>query len=342
MELITGLILSRSVIAVGPSEPSPLVCPRVVSLHRYDKGLTASVVRAEQPGVVASARWWSVRSWNELDAGRTGFAHLVEQWRLLGAEAVDCAASQGAVTRGVVEHNDRARLDEAEEHGALAADRRRQLVARAMDRTRHHGPALIDVARESVGRRNRKRSAPSWRRCALYSQGDRPRPYRRTTRGRTADIADRPSAHAYVATPRPARCHQERPVAAGPRVPERAFASVVRGAGGWWSAEVRVALACTVGAAREGARAALRPAVASAAAAAVRVHERHPRRAAAAPAARARGAPDQVAERGGVDARSGEVQRRGALTVDDLRAASRWLLRSKERGAALRDAKGAR
>lgn len=123
--------------------------PYPVARRTLDNGLDVYVVPIPSPGVVAFATWMSVGSRDEVEAGRTGFAHFFEHLMFHGTPTFSRDGRERELLRLGIEDNAWTWLDETVYHGLLPADALPRYVEIEADRFRHLELDEAGVRREA-------------------------------------------------------------------------------------------------------------------------------------------------------------------------------------------------
>lgn len=179
------------------------VFPYEVHTHKLDNGMQVVVVPMNAPGVVSYATWMAVGSRDEVDAGRTGFAHFFEHLMFLGTPSLDAAGREKAMLRMAADDNAWTWFDETVYHVTLPAEHLAPLLAIEADRFMHLTLTPDDVRREAgavYGEFRKGKVSPVGQAIeALYATAFTTHTYGHDTIGFEADIAAMPTGHAYAA-----------------------------------------------------------------------------------------------------------------------------------------------
>jgi zinc protease len=193
--VLTAVLASTSFAHAG-------VFPYAVERSVLDNGLTLYVVPMNTPGVVAYGTWMSVGSGDEVDEGRTGFAHFFEHLMFLGTPTRRAADRERALLRMAADDNAWTWLDETVYNTVLPAASLEELVAMEGDRFQNLTLTADDVRREAgavYGEFRKSAANPGFRVDeAMWDAAFTTHPYRHSTIGYEADIADMPSAWEYA------------------------------------------------------------------------------------------------------------------------------------------------
>jgi zinc protease len=215
------------------------VFPFEVESEVLENGLTVHVIPMESPGVVAYYTWMNVGSRNEVDPGRTGFAHFFEHLMFYGTETLGREERERAILRLGMEENAYTNLDETVYHGVLPAHGLERYIEIQSDQFQNLALTEDAVQREAgaVYGEFRKSQASTFRRLhsAVKSSAFTEHTYGHSTLGYEADIADMTSAFAYARTffDRYYRPELTTLLVVGDAEPETVFALVRKHYGAW-------------------------------------------------------------------------------------------------------------
>lgn len=178
------------------------VFPYTVTTTTLPNGVTLHVVPMKTPGVVAFGTWMSVGSRDEVDAGRTGFAHFFEHLMFLGTPTLSADERETRMLRMAGDDNAWTWLDETVYHTVLPAHALPELIKMEGDRFQNLTLTPEDVQREAgavYGEFRKSESNPGFRlREAVWGTAFEQHTYHHTTIGYEADIAEMPTAWAYA------------------------------------------------------------------------------------------------------------------------------------------------
>ncbi|MEQ1500581.1 MAG: pitrilysin family protein [Myxococcota bacterium] len=173
--------------------------PYPVAQQTLDNGLRLYVVSMPSTGVVAYGTWMSVGSRDEVDLGRTGFAHFFEHLMFHGTPTVPAAARDREILRLGADDNAWTWLDETVYHAMLPSASLPRFVELESDRFAHLALTPEGVKREAgaVYGEYRKNSADpgSVLSVALGKAAFGAHTYGHDTIGLEADIAAMPTGH---------------------------------------------------------------------------------------------------------------------------------------------------
>lgn len=191
----TITLLATAALAGDGTWPFP------VHTTRLDNGLTLHVVPMGTPDVAAVYTWMAVGSRDEVDPGRTGFAHFFEHLAFYGTPTLAGAArDQKLLTLGV-EENAWTWLDETVYHASLPAQHVPTWLAMEADRFANLRLTPADVQKEAgavYGEYRKNAADPSEAlTVAVSGAAFTAHTYRHDTIGYEADIAAMPDAFAY-------------------------------------------------------------------------------------------------------------------------------------------------
>jgi len=192
--LLTGLTISSAAHAGA--------FPYEVHSKTLDNGLSIHVVPMASPGVAAYQTWMAVGSRDEVDAGRTGFAHFFEHLMFYGTEQLGHEAREREVLTLGADENAWTWLDDTVYHQTLASSQLPRLVEIEADRFTGLHLTPDNVKRESgavYGEFRKGQASPDiqlWE--TLYGTAFATHTYTHDTIGYEADIAAMPDAHEYA------------------------------------------------------------------------------------------------------------------------------------------------
>ena len=126
------------------------VFPYPVASHVLDNGLSVHVVPTPSEGVVSYYTWMNVGSRDEVDPGRTGFAHFFEHLMFLGTEKLSGDEREAALLTMAAEDNAWTWFDETVYHVTLAAPNLPRLIEMEADRFQGLVLTADDVQRLSL------------------------------------------------------------------------------------------------------------------------------------------------------------------------------------------------
>jgi zinc protease len=167
-----------------------------------DNGMVVHAVPMPTPGVVSVATWMKVGSRDEVDAGRTGFAHFFEHLMFYGTESMGREEREQAVLRMGIDDNAWTWCDETVYTSLVPASQLDTFLG--MEADRFQGLVLTpEVVRREAGAvygELRKSLASPERRlyAAVRSTAFTTHTYKHSTLGHEADIAAMPDAHGYA------------------------------------------------------------------------------------------------------------------------------------------------
>ncbi|HMV67178.1 MAG TPA: pitrilysin family protein, partial [Myxococcota bacterium] len=213
--------------------------PYAVHTQTLDNGLQVVVVPMPSPGVAALGTWMRVGSRDEVDPGRTGFAHFFEHLMFLGTPSLSADERERELLRMGADDNAWTWFDETVYHVLVPSAALERLIRMEGDRFQHLTLTPEQVRRESgavLGEYRKGRSDPGQRVTeALQGGAFRVHTYGHDTIGYEPDILAMPDAHAYAATFFSTYYRPERAMvlAVGDVDPEAVFAAVREGYGGW-------------------------------------------------------------------------------------------------------------
>jgi len=220
--------------------------PYKVHTRTLDNGCELVVVPMPAQGVVATAVWMDVGSRNEVEPGRTGFAHFFEHLLFSGTEQLSRADRERALLQLGIGDNAWTALDETVYHAVSDTRSLDEWMGIQADMVAHLALTADQVERESgavYGEYRKTQASPDFHlEQALRGAAYTTHPYGHDTLGYEADIAAMPSAYPY-ALEFYARWYQPehaRVLLVGDIEPEAGFSLLEKHFGPWESAAVAV------------------------------------------------------------------------------------------------------
>jgi zinc protease len=128
------LCLSALATAADPLPAAASTFPWPIDHRELQNGLDVTVISMPTPGVVALGVWMSVGSRDEVDAGRTGFAHFFEHLMFHGTATLPGDERDREILRLGADDNAWTWLDETVYHLALPAGSLSKALAIEADR----------------------------------------------------------------------------------------------------------------------------------------------------------------------------------------------------------------
>ncbi len=215
------------------------VLPYRAAERTLANGLRVVVVPTGIPGLVSLQISIQTGSRNEIEAGRSGFAHLFEHLMFRGTRAYPAERYQEILTRMGAQQNAYTETDRTVYHVTIAREDLPRMLELEADRFLNldvGADAFRTETRAVLGEYDKNASNPSEKldeaqRAAAF----RVHPYRHTTMGFLADIEDMPNQHEYA---RLFRARWYRPelatiVIAGDVMADRVLPLVEKAFGGW-------------------------------------------------------------------------------------------------------------
>jgi zinc protease len=213
--------------------------PWPVHTAQLDNGLSVRAVPMPSPGVVSVATWMKVGSRDEVDAGRTGFAHFFEHLMFYGTERTTREQRERAILAMGIDDNAWTWCDETVYTSLVPTAQLDEFLALEADRFQHLALTPDVVRRESgavYGEFRKGQASPGSR---LYDTMQATvfttHTYGHSTIGHEADIVAMPDAHAYAEAffDRFYRPENATILVVGDVDPEALFAKVEALYGGW-------------------------------------------------------------------------------------------------------------
>lgn len=194
--LWTALLLSAQAFA------SDAIFPYAVTQHTLDNGLRIAVVPMPTPNAVAVYTWFQVGSRDEVDEGRTGFAHFFEHLAFYGTPTWPPDRREEQLLRMGAEENAWTWLDETVYHTVLPTSHLDAFLAMEADRFQHLALTADMVQKESgavYGEFRKSQADPGDALSkAVWSTAFTVHTYHHDTIGWEADIAAMPTAFSYA------------------------------------------------------------------------------------------------------------------------------------------------
>lgn len=164
-------------------------------------GLTILVVPMDTPNVAQVRTWMSVGSRDEVDLGRTGFAHFFEHLMFYGTPSLGRISREKVIQELGAEENAWTWFDDTVYHATLSASNVEQYITMEGDRFQNLMLTEDMVRKEAgavYGEYRKGQSSPINRLYeTLYATAFQSHTYHHDTIGTEADISDMPSAHEY-------------------------------------------------------------------------------------------------------------------------------------------------
>ena len=250
LALVPLLALS---VAASPPSPGPRPSPDVLPFRAVERtlpnGLRVVVVPTGFPGPVSLQIVIQAGSRNEVEPGRSGFAHLFEHLMFRGTRAYPAERYQQLLTRMGARQNAYTEEDLTDFHVTVAPEDLPRMLELEADRFMNlevGADAFKTETRAVLGEYDKSASSPSTKlEEAQREAAFRVHPYRHTTMGFLADIEDMPNQHEYARLFRARWYRPERAtvVVAGDVAPEQVVRQVERAFGAWRRGSARVEIA---------------------------------------------------------------------------------------------------
>jgi zinc protease len=181
-------MIIASIFAAQALAASPLT----VKTTRLPNGLTVILAKYPSPGAVAYQIPVRVGSRNEVEPGKTGFAHFFEHLMFRGTKSMPGAEFERLHNRLGCEHNAWTSNDMTNYHGTVAKDRLSKILKAEADRFKNlwfDEKALKDEAGAVMGEYNKNASQPELPlEEAIAAETFSVHPYAHTTLGFKQDI----------------------------------------------------------------------------------------------------------------------------------------------------------
>jgi zinc protease len=196
------LALSVNSALAGDPAADQAAFPYPIETRTLANGLTAHVVPMPSPGVAAVYVWMTVGSRDEIDAGRTGFAHFFEHLFFYGTPTLGGKDREQVLVRLGADENAYTWNDETVYHAVIAADRVDEYLAIQADGFMHLTLTDADVRREAgavYGEYRKGSSSPDQKLYeTLWDTAFDVHTYGHDTIGWEADIQAMPTAYEYA------------------------------------------------------------------------------------------------------------------------------------------------
>lgn len=241
LALASALALCLSAGAAAPARPAAdgAALPFRAVERTLPNGLRVIVVPTGFPGPVSLQISMQTGARNEVDAGRSGFAHLFEHLMFRGTRRYPAERYQRIVTQAGARQNAWTDDDLTVFHVTLAREDLPRILELEADRFMNlevGADAFKTETRAVLGEYDKSASNPATKlEEAQREAAFRVHPYRHTTMGFLADIEDMPNQHEYA---RLFRARWYRPelatvVVAGDLAPDAVLRQVERAFGAW-------------------------------------------------------------------------------------------------------------
>jgi zinc protease len=189
-------------LLAGAALSAEPVFPYPIHSASLDNGLAVHVVPMGTPGVASVYVWFSVGSRDEIDEGRTGFAHFFEHLAFYGTEATPGPEREKLLLRMGAEENAWTWLDETVYHVVIPAEQVPDYLDLQADvfQNLHLTPGDIQKESGAVYGEFRKGQASPGNAVGelLWATAFTTHTYGHDTIGYEADIQAMPTAHAYA------------------------------------------------------------------------------------------------------------------------------------------------
>lgn len=180
---------------------NPKVFPYETHQKVLDNGLSVIVIPMDTPGVAQVRTWMAVGSRDEIDPGRTGFAHFFEHLMFYGTPSLSRTAREDRIQSLGAEENAWTWFDDTVYHATLASQHVETYLTMEGDRFQNLRLTEDMVRKEAgavYGEFRKGQASPSNRLYeTLYSTAFQTHTYHHDTIGTEKDIQDMPSAYAY-------------------------------------------------------------------------------------------------------------------------------------------------
>ncbi len=194
--------VSTPASAAGPEKAPTGAFPYPVHTKTLDNGCRAVVVPMPSPGVVATAVWMDVGSRNEVEEGRTGFAHFFEHLMFSGTPDLPRDERERALMRLGIGDNAWTWLDETVYHSLSDTRSLDEFLGLQADMMQNVALTPDGVRREAgavYGEYRKTQADPSFHLYqALNATAFTTHTYSHDTLGYEADIAAMPGAYDYA------------------------------------------------------------------------------------------------------------------------------------------------
>ncbi len=225
--------------AQPPAASGAPIYPFEVATRDFANGLRAVVVPTGLPDIVSLQIVMGTGSRDEVEPGRSGFAHFFEHMMFRGTETISADAYQTALKRMGGDQNAYTSNDRTVYHTTLLAEDLDEMLAMEADRFQNLSYSEADFRTEALavlGEYNKNVANPVQKLFEVQREAAYERhTYRHTTMGFIEDIEAMPEAYDYAQTffDRFYRPENAVVLIAGDVSPEAAFAMVERHFGAW-------------------------------------------------------------------------------------------------------------
>ncbi len=198
--LLLALVVAGGAHAQQPAASAPIY-PFETATRTLGNGLRVVVVPTTIPDVVSLQLIVGTGSRDEVEAGRSGFAHFFEHMMFRGTEAVPAAEYQRILTRAGADQNAYTTNDRTVYHTTFLKESLPEMMRIEADRFQnlaYSDDAFRTEARAVLGEYNKNFANPIQK--LLEAQAEvafTTHTYRHTTMGFLADIEAMPEAYAY-------------------------------------------------------------------------------------------------------------------------------------------------
>jgi zinc protease len=239
LALVSLLLATPALAQRRPAAPGKDVFPFPTHERTLQNGLRVIVVPTGFPNLVSLQIPVQTGSRNEVEPGKTGFAHFFEHMMFRGTKRYPADRYQAVITRIGARQNAYTSDDLTNYHVTFAKEDLEEVLELEADRFQNLEYAIEDFkteARAVLGEYNKNSSDPlnkldEAQREAAYTR----HPYRHTTMGFLADIQDMPNQFEYsrLFFSRWYRPERTTLIVAGDVAPDQVFALVTRHWGRW-------------------------------------------------------------------------------------------------------------
>jgi zinc protease len=199
--LVAGVTAAAARGGPAVSQPPPSAFPFPVAERTLPNGLRVYVVPYDSPGLVAYYSVVRTGSRNEVEPGKSGFAHFFEHMMFRGTDRYSADKYNDVIKAMGADSNAYTSDDQTVYHILAGKDALAKIVEIEADRFQHlryPEPDFQKEARAVLGEYNKGASVPTQKMFeSLYDAAFRVHTYKHTTIGFLRDIEDMPNQFEY-------------------------------------------------------------------------------------------------------------------------------------------------
>ncbi len=194
---LAGLLGARAT----PPQKNPAVFPYAIDQKEFPNGLRLVGVHFDSPGLVSYYSIVHVGSRQEVEPGRSGFAHFFEHMMFRGTDTYSEDEYNAVLTAVGADHNANTSFDYTRYHILASSDSLPKIVEIEADRfqnLRYSEEQFKKEAGAVLGEYNKNAASPvQGLQVELYQKAFRVHPYRHLVIGFLEDIKAMPAMHDY-------------------------------------------------------------------------------------------------------------------------------------------------